>query len=139
VLIGRHFLEYTERVRVKFRRPSVRVFLKNIALQIGYGEAECGTLDSNGKSLRAKAGTVRGGIRSDINMLVPYLWRNGPRCIFRQLTLRCEANAQDIVAKGDNLKEYSGVAEFDSIRESFTRIWFLRFIGNLFGLGLLLA
>jgi hypothetical protein len=139
MLIGRHFLEYAERVRMKFHGPSVRVFLKHIALQIGYGEAECGALDSHAKSFRAKACSVSGRVRSDINMLVAYVWRNRPRCIFGQLTLRCEANTQDIIAKGNNLNKHSGVVEFDSIRKSFAEIWLLWFTGNLPGLGLLLA
>ncbi len=70
MLIGRHFLEYAERIRVKFRGPSVGVFLQHVALQIGYGEAECGALDSDAKRPRAKAGSVRGRVRSDINMLL---------------------------------------------------------------------
>jgi hypothetical protein len=139
MLIGRHFLEYTERVRVKFRGPSVGVFLQHVALQIGYGEAECSALDSDAKRLREKAGDVRGSVRSDINMLLADLWRNRPGSIFGQIPLRCEANPQDIIAKCNDLKEHSRVTKFYPIRKRFAEIWVSWFTGDLPGLGLLLA
>jgi len=124
---------------MKFRGPPVRVLLNNITLQVGYGEAERGSLDSHGQSFRAKAGSVSGRVRSDINTLLAYLRRNRPGCILGELTIRGEANAQDIFAKGDNLNKHAGVAEFDSIQKNFAGIRFLGFTGNLPGMGLLLG
>ena len=81
MFIGRHFFEYAEGVGVEFWGPSLGVFLKHVALQIGCGEPQRRAVDSDAQSFGVKANSVGSGVGSYFNMLVTGLRRNGPGCV----------------------------------------------------------